>query len=543
MRHRYQQAPPDYPHAILDLRALAARLDARPAHRAELAAFIHYNLHDLRAAEDLHRSLVQVLGEGSRKQKAESALYLGDWATVERLERARETTAPDASAILWSWYGSRAESDRLEREYDALIERFPRDWDATNCYVELLRSRKKYGRACEVVERWLARNTDPRTPGYFHAHIRLAHNYALGGEFEKGRKVLEGMSANEEFGHGIQKRGTVECLAGLGRLKEAEALGRQVVRERYWDSEAWRDLVRVLWAEGKDGEAADALADPKSPLESWELCQALSDDLSEVFLDLPDERLASAVAAIQKRPALARSFACVPSGFAKAGRYEIALRVASQLSPSGHVPMDQLIVQYGYMKSWKGREAAAAWLKAQIPPGELNPLSMKALYTKNDDLLWDVIVTPDEKNHPEWVWLFRACAFALRGKDAEAHRPALLAYYEKPNPDPYHVMGRYLVGLATEADMFALAADPRRRSEIAYYLGARAEGEKRFREACEWYRVAAESAEPTSPRALAIYTLAEWAGTGQGLWKLKTSANPATPSTAPPDGRHAGDQT
>jgi hypothetical protein len=150
---------------------------------------------------------------------------------------------------------------------------------------------------------------------------------------------------------------------------------------------------------------------------------------------------------------------------------------------------------------------------------------MKALYTKNDELLWDVIVTPSPKDHPEWVWLFRAVAFALRGSDADPHREELLAYYGTDNRDEYHIKGRYLVGLGSEAEMFALAATSSTRSEIAYYLGARAEREKRFRDACEWYRVSAESGEETSPRALALYALRDWYTTGQRIWKLEAGGN------------------
>lgn len=510
-----------YPQVVPEMRRLVRWLDARPSHRSELAEFSHYNLLDPRAAEDLHRSLIQVLGDGSGKSKADSALYLGDWATLERLAGAPQIKAPEASLILWSWHVSHSEPGRLDREYQRLMERFPGDWNLASFYIDFLRDQKKYREACEVGERWLDRNKDRRTPGYFHAHIRLAHNYVLDHQFEKGRRLLEGMNESERFQRTIIKRGLAECLAGLGQLPQAESLMREVVGWIPWDPEDVRDFVRILWAEGKDKEAAETLADPKHSLSGWEVCSALSDDLAEVFLDRPAERLKSAVDAIVKRPALSRYYRCASSGFAKAGRWEQALRVSGQFAPSGSEQMDLLILRYEYTKNWKGREAAAEWLKAQIPAGQLNPLSMKALYSKNDDLLWDVIATPDPNNHPEWVWLFRACAFALRGTDQDPHRADLLAYFAKDSPAPYHVMGRYLLGLASEAEMFALATTPERISEVAYYLGARAQGDRRFRDACEWYRVAAESREQTSPRTLALYTLSEWVGTPQGIWKLE----------------------
>jgi hypothetical protein len=523
MRDRYQKAPPAAPQAFVEIRALVPWLDSRPAHRSVLAHYSSRHLQDSRAAEDLYRSLAQVLGDGSRKAKAESALYLGDRETLHRLLGSPDLTAPEATGILWSWYLSKVEPEQLAVEFERAIERFPTDWNATSYYFDLLRDRKEYRKACEVGERWLSRNTDPRTPGHFHAHIRLAGNYVLAHEYEKGRRLLEGMSESERFQQGNRKRGIAACLAGLGRLPEAEAMAREAVGTLRGQSDAMRVLIRILWAEGKDVEAADLLVDRKSNLEQWEVCDALNKDFSEVFFDLPAERLMHAVDAIAKKPELSNYSTCVIRGFGNAGRWEDALRVADRLSPPGPERMDQLIILYGYMKSWKGREAAAAWLKEKIPPDQRNPLSMKALYTKNDDLLWDVIGTPNPNDHPEWVWLFRAVAFALRGSDTDPHRAELLAYYGRDDRDSYHVMGRYLVGLGSEADMFALAASS--RSEVAYYFGVRAQSEKRFRDACEWYRVAAESREGTSPRSLALYTLGEWAGMRQGIWKLEAGGN------------------
>jgi hypothetical protein len=251
----------------------------------------------------------------------------------------------------------------------------------------------------------------------------------------------------------------------------------------------------------------------------------LEKDFSSVFLDQPADKLTRAIDAIAKKPELASYSTCVARGFANAGRWEDAMRIAERLPPPSPDRMDLLITQYGYMKSWKGGKAAAEWLEERVPPGKRNPLSIKALSTKNDDVLWDVIGTPNPNDKAEWVWFYRAVAFALRGSDGDPHRAELLAYYGKDNPESPHAMGRYLVGLGSEDQMFALAAKSWSRSEVAYYLGARANHEKRFRDACEWYRVAAESGENTSPRSLAMYALGEWAEMRQGIWRLEAGGN------------------
>jgi hypothetical protein len=507
-----------------DIRQLVKSLDSRPGHRAALAVFSHYNLMDILAAEELHRSLLRILGDGSRKQKAESAIYVGDWTAVERILNEPQTQAPAAGAILWAWTVSEGEPDRRDRQFVLVTEKFPHDWNLTSYYLEALRSRRKYGEGCELLERWLRRNGNPRTPGYFHAHVRLGHNYALAREYEKGLSFLQGFNQSEPFQQTIIKRGIAENLAGTGRLAEAETLLREVVRYSPYDAENVRDLVRVLWAEDKLADAASTLVDPQHRLTYWDRCGALGEDFVDVFEGASQERLRAAAAAAAKHPDLLSLYDCAPAGLAKVGRAQDAMTVAEQFPVKGSARIDALITRYGYMKAWKGQDAAEAWLRQQVPEGERNPLSMKALYTKNDEVLWDVLQSPEANDHPEWVWLFRACAFALRGKEGDPHRAELLAYYQRSIPDDYHVMGRFLVGLASEAELFELARTPQRSCEVAYYAGARAEGAGRFREACEWYRVAAESHASTSPRTLALRALGEWRTTALGIWKLEVSS-------------------
>ena len=520
MNDRYQTAPSPAPRCFVEIRALVRWLDSRPRHRWELASYTRYQLWDPRAAEDLYRSLDRILGDGSREWKAESARYLGDWGSVHRLLGSPDLTAPEATAILWSWYGSGTARDELEKEYDRAIDRYPHDWDVTSTYTNLLRDRKQYDKACEIVELWLARNLDPKTPGRFHAHIRLAHNYVLAGRYEKGLKLLDGMTEPGEFQNGNRYRGIAECLAGMGRLDEAEAMSRKAIAALPDQSEALFGLVEILWMRGKDGEAAAILAKPGPSVLPSEVCTTLSNDFPRVFSRATPERILQATGAIEKKPELSESFGCISRGLAEAGRWKEAFRVAEQRAPAHNERYDRFITEYGYLKHWKGPEAAAAWLKEKIPPADRNPLSMNAIYTKNFDVLWDVIETPTGANHPDWVWILRAAAFAQKGSATEAHREQLSGYYAKESSNPYDIMGRYVMGLGSEADMSAVAAKGQTRSEVSYYLAARAQKDEKLPDACDWYRVAAESNDGASPRTLALYVLSDWSTVGLGISKV-----------------------
>ena len=432
MQKQFQRGQPGYAQMYAELRALVPWLDTRPSDRFALAGFSRYSLQDPRAAEVLFRSLTELVGEKDRKLRADSALYLGDWAMLHGLLGSPEISSPEATAILWSWYTEKVEQERLVAEYERIIARYPNEWNATNQFVDLLRSRKEYGRSCEVVERWLARNPDPQTPGRFHAHVRLATNYILNREPQKALQLLEAMHETEPFQKRVLKREMANALAAVGRLSEAEAMMREASVELSGASDTPRNLTLILWKEGKNDDAVAILANPKTYIQGWEICEALEKDFSSVFLELPSERLTKAIDAIAKEPRLAQYSTCVARGFETAGRWEDALRIATRLSAPGADPTDSLILQYEFMRGWKGREAAVEWLQGKVPVGKRNPLSIKALYTRNDDVLWDVIGAPNPNDKAEWVWLYRATAFALRGSDGDRTTRSFLPITKSP---------------------------------------------------------------------------------------------------------------
>ena len=55
--------------------------------------------------------------------------------------------------------------------------------------------------------------------------------------------------------------------------------------------------------------------------------------------------------------------------------------------------------------------------------------------------------------------------------------------------DPESHYWRNLLGLESDADLFALATDGQRRSEVAFVRGVKAFGERRFLDASEWLLV------------------------------------------------------
>jgi hypothetical protein len=136
------------------------------------------------------------------------------------------------------------------------------------------------------------------------------------------------------------------------------------------------------------------------------------------------------------------------------------------------------------------------------------------------DLLWDQPASSPAADSLRW--LLRAAA-ELRTPGPAAHRDSLVAYYRDlpaGTPDPYFVMGRYMVGLSDPSALFALVHGQatKRRSEIAYYAALRAQHDGRWREAFDWYRVVVATRYVQGSEYHWAWTqLLDWSKTGKSL--------------------------
>lgn len=88
--------------------------------------------------------------------------------------------------------------------------------------------------------------------------------------------------------------------------------------------------------------------------------------------------------------------------------------------------------------------------------------------------------------------------------------------------------------LANDAMVVALARDPRSSAEVAFYMGARAEGEGRYDDANDFYRAALEvDVRDSKEVAQARATLSRWKGGGVSLAKADEIPFPAVQDSKP----------
>ncbi len=150
------------------------------------------------------------------------------------------------------------------------------------------------------------------------------------------------------------------------------------------------------------------------------------------------------------------------------------------------------------LRKARGSEAALAWLKQTfptVPDDRGRHLALLAFREGMPELVWDAV--PDPKgtdDYAQTTWMLRAAQVARQGDSAPASRKqALREHYAAERQLSRHTqIGRYLIGELPEAELAKLVTDLPGTCEVPYYFGVRALGEKRLRDAADWYRVAVE---------------------------------------------------
>jgi hypothetical protein len=198
----------------------------------------------------------------------------------------------------------------------------------------------------------------------------------------------------------------------------------------------------------------------------------------------------------------------IAGAMARAGHPDTAFELEKQLHWRGIGLLTFLVDAYSFEKQARGPEAALTWVRQAITPDLLLPSAMFCYAADQYELLWDLGVTPAHDQNGDFYWLMRAAASVKQGAGKDPHREELLDYYDpgrhsflkkiwyavfSPGHSYYYGIGRFLCGLTDQRHVLELATEPKKRCEIAYYVGLRAQGEGRLADASDWYRISTET--------------------------------------------------
>jgi len=464
---------------------LASRLDSRPAHRAALANRLYEDVLDLERAEHLYRSLFEISPAGYQHLLSWWGYFIRDAELLHEVLAIEHPTPNPSYRALNNLHAMGAVDDAFVRaEYERLIAVYPDDYGLRDAYSRYLERQGALEQARQILLDWLNREVAGGAR-FSMAGARVAALYQKEGEYQE---VLETIAPLDSYRGSVMVQ-RVRALVHLGQRREASAAVRRML-DRYPQSAPMRAVAAwAYWSASDHAGAARVLTESPHPLRTTDYRDQIAREFFDVFEDRPSEQTVEAFQALVEAGLDRLDLGQLSEPFAWAEDYETAFALSSQLKGGGMAGAMLSLRSYRHLSALRSPEEAAAWLREQVPNHILAPMSMEIYRDPNKfALLWELYPDPGAVQHGEMIWLLRACAALREGIEEHPKREALMAYYVAPSDNPYDLMGKHLLGLASVQDLLVLAADnPKRLCEVAYYIGLRAHTEGRLREAADWY--------------------------------------------------------
>ena len=527
----YQAIQENSPYNDIGLRTTARRiaksLDTRPEDLLAFAVIVHQSVLDLDRAESLYARGIGSRGPEETRLRSWWARYNQDAGALESMLETPGLAPAERADVLENLAAiPGVDSSAVESDWERCLKSNRKSWEVLDGYSRFVRSRGRYGKAREALERWLGRTAERAGPfEEIFARTRLARNYADQGDNQKAIEVIEPMVESQQFG---AMDCMVELLEKTGQLARAETLA-VFAWGRYPDSpNAQARVVELCWRQRKLELAARMLAAAPVPLSAHDFRGALARGFIDCFRASPADGVRAVEAILAAGAASPAALMALAAELDEAGEHRMAYEVQSRIPAEGQQAVANLARSYHYMRRWKGEDAALDWLRPRLKalgPRDQALLAYVGYECRDFDLLWEIDFVGPERDQSDFHWLMRAAAAARAGGARGPRREKLARHFARQRPEHYAVLGRFMLGLENEQAALASVTDPRSRCETYYYLGLRAQSEGSIRDAARWYARCVESGQAYNFEYHWAYEqLYQWVSGNTSLARLEAAA-------------------
>ena len=498
------------------VRRTARHLDTRPDHQHSYASMARDAL-DLKTGEIYYRNVVRLAAPDYRPTEAWMARFDGDTARLRAMIEGEDLEIDDREDALEYLIGGRfGDDDYIRKSAELLIAADPDRWSLRATYIDYLEEIGAHEDGIPVVQEWLWDHTREDGFPYIFARTALARLNYRAGHYEEALLTISPVVPSWQGG-AVGRAALI--LERLGRFEEARGMAEDAV-ERYPNSAFLRaTAAEILWHQGRYDDVADVLNDENHRVDDWAWRHGVTDAFLRVFGDRPPEDGGEAFGALIRGGIPSWVSEGLPAGLMLADRPDLAFALQSQLEATSAVgSLRHPINAYQYLKAWQGDSVALEWIRPRIPSRVLSDVSQVMFQEGAGELMWELIPEPERTRYPPGLWLMRAAAFVRERDTDPARQKALVDHYRAPSADDYVAMGRYLMGLESQDSLLARARTADRRCEIAFYIGLKAEGERRYHDAAAWYRLVLATGQTKEYEyGYALDALSSWRNSARSL--------------------------
>jgi hypothetical protein len=505
-------------------RMLLGELDSRPADRLETVALMRYRIWDLVGAESLMANAARIGNPMDVDVQAPWACMSGDRAKLHALLESPGISALQASEVIRDLRDfTTDEVPTVCAAYEKSIARFPGSCRLALDYASYaLEKGKPPAFSRQVLKAWIARN--PGNQGL----DRVAVNTSIAGTLGREHRYAEALAIAEPNAES-QQFGAMNVAADLmdhcGRGAEAETLAAFALH-RYPDSpDALMGLVDMFWRHQRYDDAATLLRAPTCRLDDGSWLSDVAPIFADRFSKDPDGALAAVAALEQAGFRSQGTLGSLAIELHRRAKTDLAFKIEQHVWDNGQDAIKKLVACGVFLSELQGDDAASGFIAdhtAGSPDLVPGLLGIFAFAEDRPEMIW--ACEPKGAVDNSCQWLLRAAASLHPGPVTAKYADALRAHYAAPGTEHYYVLGRYLLGMASESDALALRVTSHAAGEVYFYIGYRAQAEHRYADAARWYeRCIATGESRNAEYSWAVAQLSTWGLSEQSLATLMAS--------------------
>lgn len=502
------------------MKEYAGKLDSRPSDIVGFSSRTYKNLADLKLAENLTVHLMKSSASLYPYSQVWLAHFQGNDILMKRLIDSESFDLFSKKQILtWFEIDGRVGKEEISGRYRNLVTHNPNDYDISYSYAGYLNKIGAHDSARFFLRAWLDRKVPTDGLERVYCQTLIAKSYYDEKRYDEAwREILPAAESWQGNAMGLAS----QILDKMGRTGDAEKIARAEM-DRYPDAlKARMDIVSLLWEWGRYADAAQLLKKSLREIRGSDLQNIVSPRFFETMSQKDKDEVIKAFSALIGQGFDNVGLMTLSYPFESSGKHEIAFEMTTRLHANGGAQYIFWAHAYRNLKIYQGDTVALAWLQNLIPAGDRNFAGMAFYDQGRFELLWDVVKDPESGGHgPDFVWLMRAAAVVRSGMEKNPHWNEVVEHYKETNKSYYDVTGRFLVGLAKQDEVLALATDPKKVCELSYYIGLKAQAYGRYEEASDWFRSCIETGLTNNGEyRWSFMTLMRWLRSGKNLSRL-----------------------
>ncbi len=493
------------------LRSLVAVLDTRPENLAAMLGLVRDSLQDLRMREQFVQAVAAVMAVGS-DARVRQAVLAGDDQSLRELASDRRQSMDSRMKALTALKERKIVDVReAQHYYEAWMREEPDNLAILWTCARELSAAGLLPQARAEVRAWIGRRpTRSRDLTWASALQIEAEILADKKQWTQAYEVIE---PTLDTGRAPNLFDGAWFLEELGQLDHAMKLAR-AGRDRYpHDVTGYTILARLHWRRREHDEAAKTLAaSPYLSYNNW--TYDVSKAFATVFGPADPHAGRSAFEALQRQKVPPLYLIPLATTVGASGNHALAAALLETLSHVGGAEGPAAAMwAYDEVAASEGKEAAKAWLEKNIPAP--HQFALGAFQFEKYDLIWEPIEASTRADKDDQIQLMRAATVLIDPQRFGEHRQGLIARFESRPRQDWALFGLYLLGRATDQELFAASIDV---GTLGWLMGVRAASEGCYDEASEWFSISVDSEQAqVPPRAWSYQTLNRWMNTGKSL--------------------------